>query len=376
MRGGAARPARRRRPAGAARAPSQAAKAAASWYAEAFTAMARVGAAEAADRTRACMPGMTENPTAPSTNTITAVITMLALTAHMRTSAAASAPSSPSCDRIGARSASRPPAKLPAAAPTPYTSSRTATAAAGKPVTSVTRGAKKVNTINSPALPTAVTAMASCTSRARNTRSSATADVPATSSRTSGTTRHTSRNPAAQHAATARNVARQPWSAPMNVPMGAPRIIDRFIPKTSLETVEACLPGGAVDTAMTIAFAKNVDVTSDVTIRAAKSTPYAGASAEARLPATVIPSMTRMSGLRGKRAVSAVSTGPPTIIPMAYAVTSSPAAGMETARSAAMSGRIPAMTNSPVVIPKTHTIRDGTVGLISLSSPSLQISTK
>nr|WP_246074862.1 hypothetical protein [Nonomuraea terrae] len=114
--------------------------------------------------------------------------------------------------------------------------------------------------------------MASRTSRPRRTRSSATAEVAGAASRTSGTSRATSRNPAAQQRATARNAARQPWRSPMNVPIGAPRIIARFMPNTSRDTVDARRSGDAVATAMTIALAKNVEVTSAVTIRAAKST--------------------------------------------------------------------------------------------------------
>jgi len=52
--------------------PHHAAKAAASWYAEALTAIASVGADRAVANTLVCMPGITEKPNAPIRKTRTA----------------------------------------------------------------------------------------------------------------------------------------------------------------------------------------------------------------------------------------------------------------------------------------------------------------
>ena len=51
---------------------------------------------------------------------------------------------------------------------------------------------------------------------------------------------------------------------------------------------------------------------------------------------------------RGSRRVRTVATGPPTVTTSMYTVTSCPAAGTDTARSAAISGRRPTSTNSAV----------------------------
>ena len=60
-------------------------------------------------------------------------------------------------------------------------------------------------------------------------------------------------------------------------------------------------------------------------------------------------------GRRGSLAVSTARMGAPITTPMAYPVTSSPACGMLTARSAATSGSNPMMTNSLVPIAKAAT---------------------
>src|SRR5450830_949059 len=57
------------------------------------------------------------------------------------------------------------------------------------------------------------------------------------------------------------------------------------------------------------------------------------------------------------RPVSAVSTGAPMATPTAYRLTSRPAEGRETARSAAMVGSKPTMTNSVVPIAKADKVR-------------------
>lgn len=58
------------------------------------------------------------------------------------------------------------------------------------------------------------------------------------------------------------------------------------------------------------------------------------------------------SVLRGSLPVSAVSTGAPTATPSAYRLTSRPAEGRLTPRSAAMVGMRPTMTNSVVPMAK------------------------
>ncbi|GAA2670962.1 hypothetical protein GCM10010412_050250 [Nonomuraea recticatena] len=51
-----------------------------------------------------------------------------------------------------------------------------------------------------------------------------------------------------------------------------PAIMPRFMPNVSLATVEACLPGGAVETAVATATAKKVATTRPATKRPASRT--------------------------------------------------------------------------------------------------------
>lgn len=143
----------------------------------------------------------------------------------------------------------------------------------------------------------------------------------------------------------------------MAVPIGAPTIIARFMPKASLATAVAARSGGAARTATTIAWAKKVDVTRAVTTRAANSHAKPGATAEPALPTTATPSSTSSSHLRCARAVSAVSTGPPTIMPAAYAVTSSPAAPTRDVEVGGDLGQDAAHHELAVVMAKTQNIR-------------------
>src|ERR1700754_3001209 len=131
----------------------------------------------------------------------------------------------------------------------------------------------------------------------------------------------------------------------------------KFIPNASRATVVPARSGGADCTAITMAWAKKVDVTSAVTTRAANSNGNPGARAETAFPTTETARSASISLFRSIPAVTAVSTGPPMIMPTAYAATSRPAVPTLTPRSAATSGRIPATTNSPVVMLKTQNMR-------------------
>jgi hypothetical protein len=106
-----------------------------------------------------------------------------------------------------------------------------------------------------------------------------------------------------------------------------------------------------------MAWAKKVEVTSAVITRAANSDLNSGARAETGFPATATASSASINRFRSIPAVTAVSTGPPTIMPTAYAVTGRPAVPTVTSRSVATSGRIPDTTNSPVVMLKTQNVR-------------------
>jgi hypothetical protein len=88
-----------------------------------------------------------------------------------------------------------------------------------------------------------------------------------------------------------------------------------------------------METAVAIATAKNVATTRPATNRDTSSTVWFGVTAEPRFPITDTATRPTMSGLRASRAVSTVTTGPPTIMPTAYAVTSRPAAATEIGRS-------------------------------------------
>nr|WP_212754456.1 hypothetical protein [Nakamurella aerolata] len=161
-----------------------------------------------------------------------------------------------------------------------------------------------------------MTDSASSTGRRRNTRSSASA-VGRRSPREDGSSNHTSTSPSRQASVIAAKVARQPQLPPITVPIGAPKTIARFIPNASQATMVADRSGGAELTATTMACAKNVEVTSAASTRAANNTAKLGATAEIAFPSTATASRLTISRFRSTPAVTAVSTGPPMIMPTA-----------------------------------------------------------
>ena len=86
------------------------------------------------------------------------------------------------------------------------------------------------------------------------------------------------------------------------------------------------------------------------TIRPPSMVPYVVARAETALPSTKKVSSATSTGLRLYRATRAVTIGPPITTLNAYAEISSPADGMETRRSEAISGSSPVITNSVIPI--------------------------
>ena len=81
------------------------------------------------------------------------------------------------------------------------------------------------------------------------------------------------------------------------------------------------------------------------------------ASATQRWPTTKMLSASTSVKRAESRAVAIVITGAPTIIPTAKTVMKDPTRASDTPRSSAMSGRMPATTNSVVSMRKVPTAR-------------------
>ncbi len=160
-----------------------------------------------------------------------------------------------------------------------------------------------------------------------------------------GTKRTMSRNDATAHTATNKNAARHDTRLASSVPPGTPSMFATVCPSTMMETARPSRPGSANSFATMVAVPKNAPCGRPDTKRAATSTSAFGARDAAALPATMSatnPSSSRFGGTRRPNTRNSV----PTHTPRAYAEMKVPASGTLTCRPAAVTGRMPIITNS------------------------------
>ena len=160
-----------------------------------------------------------------------------------------------------------------------------------------------------------------------------------------GTKRTMSTNDATAHTATNKNAARHDTRLASSVPPGTPSMFATVCPSTMMETARPSRPGSANSFATMVAVPKNAPCGRPDTKRAATSTSAFGARDAAALPATMSatnPSSSRFGGTRRPNTRNSV----PTHTPRAYAEMKVPASGTLTCRPAAVTGRMPIITNS------------------------------
>ena len=134
----------------------------------------------------------------------------------------------------------------------------------------------------------------------------------------------------------------------MSVPTGMPNTVAQTMPKPILAIARPAWSGPTMSTAVSLASAQNTGSPSAGISRAAAITQMLGASAATTLETPNMISTEMNRRLRSKREKYAVRNGPKQATVKANSVTSKPAWGMVTARSRAMAGSRPTMTNSVV----------------------------
>lgn len=143
----------------------------------------------------------------------------------------------------------------------------------------------------------------------------------------------------------------------MKVPSGTPTTLATVSPVNISAMAPARFCGATRPAATTEPMPKKAPWAREATMRPVSIRPKTGAAAESRLPAMNRPISSISMRLRDTLVPSTVMTGAPATTPSAYPVTSSPAVGTVTPKSAATSGSRPMITNSVVPIPKAPMAR-------------------